>query len=230
MTKKLIYTLVSAGMFAVSCQKEPKIDTYDLGSEFFISSNITSFDSKALVSIDNQPKNLSTVEAFLINFKDGAYEGETKLGDIAITNGVGTSTYSASDLKISKIGDEATLDFKATFDNKPFVRSHSIVVANAVSYKVKDDSLVTVDVNTAFATIDKVTVKSVVVKKGALRGDLTDMAFEKETLDGTDFNGYILVKQALLTATDSVVVYEITTEANGLTQVEEVIVTVKEKE
>jgi hypothetical protein len=121
--KKIRYIFVlSLIFFIVSCEKDNDFETYDLGSEFFISNNgLTSLDTDVIFSIENQSKNLTEVIM---------YKGSDELGTIAITDGVGSITLSSSNLGLTEAGSSASFRFDAVFDGKPFSRSNSLTVGD----------------------------------------------------------------------------------------------------
>jgi len=192
MKKTLLYTVVSIGLLATSCQEEHNIEFTEVGSEFFISdSGITSLDEQTTISITNQQKNLSKVEL---------YDGDTKLGDIAIEDGKGTIDLKASDLGLVKIGHEVKVVGKTSYNGKAMERHHTITVSDATSYSVTgdlvefkaDNDTLFVEVSTAYNDITSVELK------GAINDEeLKVVPFDEEQLDGTSFEGYVILPNDL---------------------------------
>ncbi len=192
MKKTLLYTLASISLLATSCQEKHEIEYTSLGSEFFISdSGITSLDTQTTISIMNEQKNLSSVELF---------NADLSLGDIALTDGAGSMDLTLAQLGVADIEDEVTLTGKGVIDGKPFERTHTVTVGDATSYSLTgdlvefkaDNDTLFVEVSTAYTDIT-----SVVFKGSQNDEPLEVVTFDDETLEGTSFEGYVVIPNTL---------------------------------
>ena len=63
MKKNILYILIAFLFTAIACNEKDDVETYDLGTEFLISSSgFTSLDNQVTLTIDNQQKNLSGLD------------------------------------------------------------------------------------------------------------------------------------------------------------------------
>ncbi|GET29990.1 hypothetical protein [Prolixibacter sp. SD074] len=147
MKKYIIFSVgIVLSLFMASCQDYNagnKVDFYDLGTEFFISSDgLTSLDNSATVSIDNQQKNLSSLSVILLSSSDadGNVLSDTQkdLGTIDLTDGSGSMTLTDSQLGISDINYSASLQFSGSYNGKNITRYKTITVADPISIEVPD--------------------------------------------------------------------------------------------
>jgi len=142
--KIIVYLAVMTLVVFSACKKEDNFTKYNLGTEFLISSSLTSLDDQVTVNVDNISKNLSTIAVSI----EGSSE---KLTDIAISDGVGSATFAASDLGLLDIDSTIVLQFDADFDGKHIVRYNTITVEDPISVTVPEishrDTLYSVNFN-----------------------------------------------------------------------------------
>ncbi|GET32263.1 hypothetical protein PbJCM13498_11260 [Prolixibacter bellariivorans] len=186
-----------------ACQKDEanKVDFYNLGTEFLISSDgLTSLDNSATVTIDNQQKNLSSLSVTLLNNSDEdgnvLSDSQKDLGTIDLTDGSGSMTLTNADLGISKIDYSASLQFVGSYDGKTITRYKTITVADPISIEAPDithrtDTVfhVLFSVEPVTETVDGVTVETKVGSAGtyaALTGPFNTT--DSIEVKGTDYN------------------------------------------
>ena len=188
MKKTLLYTLASISLLATSCQEKNEIEFTSLGSEFFISdSGLTSLDAKTTVSIANDQKNLSNVELF---------STDLSLGEVTLSDGAGSMDLTLAQLGVADIEDEVTLTGKGVIDGKPFERTHTVTVGDATSFETSGDLYeFKSDRDTLFISVStEITdITSVVLEGAENDAALVVLPFDKEELDGTSFEGYVVL-------------------------------------
>ncbi len=134
-----ILIVISLIFFTFSCKKEnDRIDTYDLGSEIYISNNgYSSLDDQVTFTVNNPVKNLSEVKVIALRIinpdEDILNPPVQDIGTISFSDGVGSITISSANLGITEAGWTADLKFDAVFNGKPFSRYSSITVDNPMS-------------------------------------------------------------------------------------------------
>ena len=204
MKKYIILSVVVAfALFMTACQEEEanKVDFYNLGTEFFTSTDgLTSLDNSATVTIDNQQKNLSSLSVTLLNNsdQDGNVLSDTQkdLGTIDLTDGSGSITLTTAQLGISKIDYSASLQFSGSYNGKNITRYQTITVADPISIEVPDvthrtDTVfhVVFSVEPVTETVDNVTVETKVGTTGtymAMAGPFNPS--DSIEVKGTDYN------------------------------------------
>ena len=199
MKKNILYFLITFLFLAVACNEEEKVDFYDLGSEFLISSNAyTSLDNQVTISIENQQKNLSEVTIIHLGglTADEDEFTSTYTSTISLTDGAGSVTLTDAQLGMTEIDWSADFEIEEVFNGKPFSRYTTITVDDPISF---DDPGVTHRSDTIYhfkfaiepatATVETVGVETKVGKNGvyaAVAG--TFNAEDSIAITGTDYN------------------------------------------
>lgn len=211
--KKIIYYLFISVFAFTACEEQDNIERYDLGAEFFVSNHgMTSLDDNVTFSVNNISKNLSELNVKCISSgKD--------LGSLTLTDGIGSATYSGSDLGVSEIEDAAKLEFAGSIDGKSIIRNGSVEVSDPISF----DELDVLHKNTMYyliytvapvsATVASVKVETKVGENGTyipatpINGELDDHGQDSIAISGLAYNvgDSIFVKLTANTATKTAV-------------------------
>ena len=136
--KNYIILTISFVLFLFACEKEHKIEFYDLGTEFSVSgSGMTSLDNQAEISVDNPLKNLSSLTVEHKGVTDPDDEpitpAITDLGTITLSDGAGSITLTETQLGISETDWQASLMLDGVINGKAISRPYSITVESPFS-------------------------------------------------------------------------------------------------
>ena len=201
MKKNILFVLIAFAFLAVSCQKENKVEFYDLGSEIYISSTeITSLDDQVVVTVENPINNLSSVTVTHAGTTDADGDAVTvpsaDLGSVTFSGGEGTLTLTDAQLGLDGSGYSANIEVDAEFNGKPFMRSHHIDMASPFSthdpgITHRDDTLYYFEwaVEPIAATVTDITIET---KVGAndtyIEAAGTWAAIDSISFDGSNYN------------------------------------------
>lgn len=140
--KENIYIIIILALLTFSCEKENKIEFADLGTEMHISSNgMTSLDVQAVISVENPLKNLTTIEIVHQGIIDPDAEDDdppiappsVNIGEITLSDGTGTITFTDAQLGISITDWTADLMFNSVFEGKDINRLYHLTVDSPFS-------------------------------------------------------------------------------------------------
>lgn len=166
MKNKILSLLAILGIFISACEKDYSVDYYDLGTEFFLSgSKVSTLDAQIQVSVNNLPKNLSSLTVY----KATSLEN---LGTVSIADGKGTFLADKTSLGLDLVGNSVSLIFEGQFDGKSITRSITVKHVSPFSIKLpnlianKDISKLFLNISPIFNTITNVDVQTKVGSNG----------------------------------------------------------------
>ena len=136
--KSKIYVLISVILLLISCKEDNKIEYYDLGTEIYISGEMTSLDNSVEISVDNPLMNLTeTMYVTHLGIVDPDDEestpASTDLGNFSLSSGAGSINLTNAQLGIADIGWTANIELTSQYNGKPFYRTYSISVDDPIS-------------------------------------------------------------------------------------------------
>ncbi len=181
MKKNIILIIIAFAFFAMSCEKEHKIEFYDLGTEIYISSSgMTTLDNQAVVTVENPLQNLTSVSVTHLGTVDPDDEDETMiappssdLGSVSFSGGEGSVIYNETQLDISVLGWTAYLQVDGDINGKAFTRPYHITVESpfstedpGITHRADTAYYFKYDVEPATATVSNVTIETKVNSDG----------------------------------------------------------------
>lgn len=142
MKNNKIIIILALIFFIASCSKETEdlIKTTDMGTEFFISGSFTSLDFEATMEIENQQKNLNSLNVTALGGVKA--DGETEfdppvadLGSIPISDGVGSITLTPADLgvEMDTIGAYSSYQFDGSYNGSAITRFYDLHVDDPIT-------------------------------------------------------------------------------------------------
>jgi len=191
-------------IFIAACEKEDLIKTNDLGTEFFISGSYTTLDGMAIISVENQQKNLSSIQVTALGGV-AADDDETEipapvenLGAISVSDGAGAMTIMDNDLGLDGQPVGSTMDYElsSSYSGKSITRYFTLSLDNPISVDVpmvthRSDTTFTFEyaVEPANATVTTVTLQSKVGELGTYSPISGDWGAEGSfQIKGSDYN------------------------------------------